>query len=59
MEHLQYLEEYVGAKLRSRKKDEESGWQNQSFTSRLPSWIKDKKNRGEILKAIKKLKNKE
>jgi len=58
MEHLQYLEEYVEAKLRSRKKDEETGWQNQSLTSRLPSWIKEKKNRDEILKAINKLKNK-
>lgn len=56
-EHLDWLENYVSAKLRERSKNAESGWRNQSFASRLPKWMKDAKNRNEILNAIKKLQN--
>lgn len=52
-EHLDLIEKYVGAKLRERT----SKGRN-SFLSRLPKWIKSAKNRDEILKAIKKLKEK-
>ena len=54
-EHLEWLEKYVGARLRERTKDDESGWRNQSLASRLPKWIKQAKNREDILRAIKKL----
>lgn len=49
--HLQFLEDYVKAKLRKREPNH-----NKSLASRLPQWIKSAKNRDEILKAIKKLK---
>jgi hypothetical protein len=55
-EHLKYLEEYVGAGLRARARDEQYGWSNKSLASRLPAWIKSAKNRSEILKCIAKLK---
>ncbi len=56
-EHLNYLEEYVGAKLRERMKDQRFGWSNRSLPSRLPVWMKSAKNREEILKCIAKLKS--
>lgn len=51
--HLEFIEDYVGAKLRERKP-----FVNKSLASRLPNWIKKAKNREEILKAIGKLKEK-
>ena len=51
--HLELLEAYVGAKLRERTTKGHN-----SFLSKLPKWIKSAKNRDEILKAIKKLKEK-
>jgi len=54
-EHLAWLESFVNAKLRQRSKDDGGDWRNQSLASRLPKWIKDSKNRRDILNAIKKL----
>ena len=54
-EHLNYLENYIGAKLRERQRDPDLGWSNQSMTSRLPRWMKDSNNRIEVLKGIQKL----
>ena len=51
--HLEFIENYVEAKLRERTPNE-----NSSLASRLPKWIKSAKNREEILKAIGKLKDK-
>lgn len=49
-EHLSFLEEYVGAGLR------ESGITgNSTHISRLPLWIKSAKNRDEVLRCIRKL----
>ncbi len=48
--HLLFLEHFVGAQLRGRKI--ESCWRNASLASRLPAWMKSKKHRVEILKAI-------
>lgn len=48
--YLDFLEGYVGADLRERVPNI-----NKSIISRLPQWIKDKHNREEILKCIKKL----
>ena len=53
LEHLIFLEEYVKAKLRERKPNH-----NKSVISRLPSWMKDAKNKDEILNTIKRLKTK-
>jgi hypothetical protein len=51
--HLRFLENYVAAKLRERKKPNIT----RSTASRLPQWIKSAKNRDEVLKAIAKLKD--
>lgn len=51
--HLEFIENYVTARLRRRIPN-----QNQSLASRLPKWIKNAKNREEIIKAIAKLKEK-
>lgn len=53
-EHLQMMEDYVGAKLRERTKKGRN-----SFFSKLPQWIKSAKNRDEVLKAIRRLKERE
>ena len=50
LRHLEYLENYVRAKLRSRIPN------RKSVASRLPTWMKKAGNRQEILKAIGKLK---
>ncbi|WP_431471606.1 hypothetical protein I5168_09490 [Nonlabens sp. SCSIO 43208] len=53
LNHLKFLEDYVRAELRERKPNI-----NRSVISQLPKWIKDAKNRTEILKTIKVLKMK-
>ncbi|AFC23864.1 hypothetical protein [Saprospira grandis] len=49
--HLDFIERYVEADLRERVPNI-----NRSLASRLPQWIKSRKNRTEILKAIAKMK---
>ena len=51
--HLEFIENYVMAKLRARTPNT-----NKSLASRLPQWMKSAKNRDEILRAIEKLKEK-
>ena len=51
--HLEFIENYVRAKLRERTPNT-----NKSLASRLPQWIKKAKNRDAVLKAVKKLKEK-
>jgi hypothetical protein len=53
--HLSFLEAYVGAKLRGRRRDPEWGWSNQSLESRLPGWMTAASNRPAVLDAIRKL----
>jgi hypothetical protein len=53
--HLGFLESYVGAVLRERRRDENDGWSNQSLASRLPAWMKVAKHRTEIMKCLSKL----
>ena len=55
--HLKFIENYIEADLRERKQDE-FGWRNSSLASRLPQWIKSSKNREQLIKSIKKLKQK-
>ena len=50
--HLDFLEQYVRAQLRERQANV-----NKSMASRLPQWIKDRKNREEILACITKLRD--
>lgn len=56
--HLKYIEEFVSAKVRIRRKSDEYGWPNKSQASRLPKWVKLAKNRLKVLAAIKKLREK-
>ena len=48
--HLTFLENYVGATLRERVPN-----QNNSLASRLPTWIKDRKHREEVLDGLARL----
>ncbi|MEE3718420.1 hypothetical protein V2H45_16895 [Tumidithrix elongata RA019] len=57
-EHLDFLENFVRAKLRERSPDPKLGWQNQSLASRLPNWLQSAKNRQQILHGIAKLREK-
>ena len=50
-DHLDFLQKYAEAKLR------EEGTQH-TLANRLPKWIKDAKNRDEILRCLKKLREK-
>lgn len=52
--HLQYLEDFVTAKLRLRSKVSHG----MMLVDKLPQFIKDKKNREDLLKIISKLKTK-
>lgn len=54
-EHLDYIENYIGAKLRERERDPNLGWHNQNMASRFPIWMKASNNRIELLKGIQKL----
>jgi hypothetical protein len=47
--HLDFLERYVAAGLR----EQEPG--NASLASRLPAWIKSRKNRGTVTRGLKRL----
>jgi hypothetical protein len=51
IEHLNFLEDYVKAKLRERQPNI-----NRSISSRLPQWIKNRKNREDILRCIQQIK---
>ena len=53
--HLRFLNDYVGAELRERRRSPEHGWCNASLASRLPKWMQLAKNRNEILRVIGKL----
>ena len=52
-EHLDFLEAYVAADLRERKPNV-----NSSMASRLPKWMKDRKNRKDVLKGLQRLREK-
>jgi hypothetical protein len=51
IDHLDYLSEYVDAKLR-----EDDGRHKYSMITNLPQWVKSSKNRDVIVKKLKKLK---
>lgn len=54
--HLEWLEGFIGAKLRERPADAvDAGYSNRSMASRLPQWMRSAKNRDEVLKGLKTL----
>ena len=53
--HLSFLEDFVGARLRERTRDDKTGWSNTSVISRLPVWIKSAKHRDDVLKGFSRL----
>lgn len=55
--HWDVLDSYVRAEHRERRQND-YGWRNASFVSRLPRWISSKKNRDSILKTLRVLKKK-
>ncbi|GER89896.1 hypothetical protein KDW_40580 [Dictyobacter vulcani] len=54
-EHIRFLESYVTAKLRM-KFYAQGQIRNGTMASRLPTWIKNAKNRNEVVKGITRLK---
>lgn len=50
--HLALLEQFIGARLRERRRDATTGWQNRSLLGRLPRWMQAAKNRGAVLRAL-------
>ncbi|MBF0269439.1 MAG: hypothetical protein HQL44_12695 [Alphaproteobacteria bacterium] len=60
LEHLLYLKAYITASLRERRQERRTpksplAWQNTALISRMPQWMKDRRNRDAILSAIAKL----
>jgi hypothetical protein len=55
--HLAFLEDYVRATLREHERGAH-GWRNQALHNRLPRWMKDARNREDILKCIERLREK-
>jgi hypothetical protein len=53
--HLRWLEDFIGAGLRERAPGEH-GWSNQGLASRLPAWMRSAKNRDDVLRCIRGLK---
>jgi len=49
LDHLAYMRAYVEADIRT------SDGENSSIESRLPKWMKQKHNREDVLRAIKRL----
>jgi hypothetical protein len=54
-EHLAFLEAFVRARLRERRRSAKYGWSNQALISRLPAWLKSRRNRDEVLACIDRL----
>lgn len=57
LQHLQFLQDFVQAKIRERRIPGlvRSGRVNSTLASRFPRWIKDAGNREQILKAIERI----
>jgi len=59
VEHLEFLADYVQAKLRERSSDTpEHGFRNKLMTSRLPTWLTQGSNRKKVLSCIAQLRQK-
>lgn len=60
LEHLLYLKDFIAAGLRERRPVRRTPkgpaiWNNKDMISRMPRWMKDRRNRDAILAAIAKL----
>jgi len=53
--HLNWLDAYISADLRERRRSNEWGWSNQSMASRLPQWMQSSKNRDKVLAGLSRL----
>lgn len=58
LDHLAYIESYVGADHRLRNPDPSATIRNATMASRLPRWMIDSKNRRAVMQAIKALREK-
>src|SRR5215469_5477073 len=47
-DHLEFLKNYIGAKIRSHVRNEH-GWSNRSLSSRLPRWMTSAANRETLM----------
>jgi len=57
IEHIEYLERLVGAKLRTKSPEAPTCcYEFRSLDSRLPKWMLASKNRRDVIKGIEKLK---
>ncbi len=56
VEHLAFLEQFVGAKLRERPSVAD-GYRNRLLASRLPLWLKAARSRAHVLVALAKLRS--
>lgn len=54
-QHLEALENFVGAALRERNQDPRLGWHNKTMASRLQRWMKLAQNRDDMLAALARL----
>ena len=54
-QHVEFLQGYVGARLRSHPRHPEHGWSNKSMQSRLPTWMLARANREAVLHGLNKL----
>jgi len=55
LRHVEFLESYVGARLRERAPDATGHWRNNTMQSRLPRWMLDAHRREEVLAALGRL----
>lgn len=56
--HLDYLEAFVGAKLREKVVVGEGEWQRRmTMVAKLPGWLKAAKNRDRVLRGIERLRS--
>lgn len=53
--HVEFLETYIGAELRERRRSPEWGWSNSSMQSRLPKWMLDAHHRADVLTGLGRL----
>lgn len=53
-DHLDFIQKYLQAGLRERGRRNDQGWHNASLASRLPMWMKIRKHRLQVLKAVAK-----
>ncbi len=56
--HVDYLEQFVTAKLREHHPSPTTGWRNRSLAGRLPRWVQSARNRDVVRNGIARLRRK-